>query len=322
MKIKIAVLTLAFAAVLGSGCKKTTTTTTTPSLGGLWMKEQAQFVPYGEEQEFAVYVDDMFVSDNTDPGTLGVYWQVTGFSRDTTSRDVKIENPAYHFTPKSQGTYTVTVNVFALNGKYYNATASVTFQAIDPETAMDGLEGTKETIEFDDYELEMFTAPIGKHTWLCQNLYTGELVGRSYQNCDVVADLFGEYYTWEEAQFVCPYGWRLPTAAEFDEDLGNIAGDLMSRARFLGTEMWPYWPDVLITNDTQFNALPVGYMDLATSVQARGYKEYAAWWTSDSVTEGDESLGIYRYIYCEDPDIKKGKGSQQSLALSVRCVKE
>lgn len=322
MKIKIAALALAFAAVLGSGCKKTTTTVTTPSLGGLWMSAQPQFVEYGEEQEFRVYIDDIYVSDNTDPGTMGVYWQVTGLQRDTTTRDVDKSNPPFYFTPEKQGTYTVTVNLFALNGKYYNATASVSFQAIDPYTAMDGMEGTTEVISFDDYEQEMFTAPIGEHTWMCQNLYTEEPVGRAYQDCDVVEGLFGQYYSWEEAQTICPDGWRLPTAAEFDEDLGTDAGDLMVKARFLDVEMWPYWPEVTITNETLFNAIPVGYMDLATSTQARGYKEYAAWWTSDTIKEGEDNLGVYRYIYCEEPEIKKGKGSKQSLALSVRCVKE
>lgn len=322
MKIKIALLALAFAAVLGSGCKKTTTTTTTPSLGGLWMKEQPKFVQYGEDQEFHVYIDDMYVSDNSDPGKLGIYWLVTGFARDTTTRDAEKDNPSYYFKPVSQGTYTVTANVFALNGKYYNATASVTFQAIDPDTAMDGLVGTTEMIDFGDYEQEMHTATIGAHTWMTQNLSTEEAVGRAYQRCEVVSDLFGRFYTWEEAQEICPDGWRLPTAQEFDEDLGEMAGDIMVKARFLGEQMWPYWPDVNITNETLFNAIPVGYMDLATSVEAYGYKEYAAWWTSDTIKEGEDNLGVFRYIYCEDPEIKKGKGSKQSLALSVRCVKE
>ena len=323
MKIKIAILALAFATVLGVGCKKTTTTTTTtPSLGGLWMSAQPQFVQYGEEQEFRIYIDDIYVSDNTDPGTMGVYWQVSGYARDTTTRDVDKSNPAYYFTPEDPGTYTVTATLYALNGKYYSATSSVTFQAIDPDTAMDGMEGTTEDIYFDEYEIEMYTATIGEHTWMAQNLFTLEPVGRAYQDSDVVADLFGQYYSWEEAQDICPEGWRLPTAAEFDKDLGNISGELMGKVRFLDVEMWPYWPDVVITNETLFNAIPVGYMDLATSSQARGYKEYAAWWTSDDVAEGDESLGVFRYIYCEEPYVKKGKGSKESLALNVRCVKE
>lgn len=322
MKIKIAVLALAFAAIAGSGCKKNTTTVTTPSLGGLWMKEQPRFVQYGERQEFHVYLDDMYSSDNSDPGTLGIYWQVTGSSRDTTSRDAKATNPSYYYTPESPGTYTVTANVFALNGKYYNATTSVSFQAIDPDTALDGLEGTQEVIEFDGYAREILTAPIGNHTWMCQNLATEDASGYAYQNCEVVADLFGLFYTWEEAQTICPDGWRLPTAAEFDTDLGDLAGDLMVKARFLDSEMWPYWPDVIITNETKFNAIPVGYMDMATASQAFGYKEYAAWWTSDSFDDGEEIMGVYRYIYCEEPHIQTGKGSTESLALSVRCVKE
>ena len=186
---------------------------------------------------------------------------------------------------------------------------------------MDGQVGNTEPIQVGNVIYEMYTAPIGKHTWMCENVFTGD-GGRAYQDCEVVSNLFGRFYTWEEAQNACPEGWRLPTAQEFDEDLGNVAGDLMVKARFLGAQMWPYWPEVTITNETLFNALPVGYMDLASTTQAYGYKEYACWWTSDSVADGDIDLGVFRYIYCEEPFIKEGKGSLESLALSVRCVKE
>lgn len=321
MKIKIAIFALAAAAVLGSGCNKTTVTATTPSLGGLGITEAPKFTRVGEEVALNVDMTDMYVSDNTDPGTLGIYWQVQGFPRDTTSLDAAKSNPVYSVKTVSAGTYTVTVNVFALNKKYYNATASTTFQAIVPETALTGVVGDTTPVEAGDVTYEMYAAPIGSHTWLCENVFTGN-GGRAYQNCEVVSNLFGRFYTWEEAQSACPEGWRLPTAREFDDDLGKKAGEVMVKARFLGEEMWPYWPEVAITNNTLFNALPVGYMDLATNTEAYGYKEYACWWTSDTRVEDGEELGVFRYIYCEDPTIKEGKGSKESLALSVRCVKE
>ena len=31
-------------------------------------------------------------------------------------------------------------------------------------------------------------------------------------------------------------------------------------------------------------------------------------------------MGVFRYIYCEENDIKKGQGSKTTLGMSVRCV--
>lgn len=321
MKIKIAIFALAAAAVLGSGCKKTTTTTVTPSLGGLGITEPAMFVEVGHVQELAVDVDDMYVSDNSDPGTLGVYWTVNNGQRDTTTLDVGKSNPSFPVKADAEGKYTVTANVFALNKKYYNASISATFEAIYPETALTGFEGQMEEIQFGGDKQLLYTAPIGTHTWLCENLFTPGK-GIPYQHCQVVSDLFGHYYSWEEAQTACPDGWRLPTAAEFDQDLGTVAGDLMADASFQKAKMWPYWRQVTITNQYKFNAIPVGYMDSATTNETYGYKEYACWWTSDTVMDQGIELGVYRYIFAEEPAIKKGKGSKETLLLSVRCVKE
>jgi len=322
MKIKIAIFALAATAVLGIGCKKTTTTKVTPSMGGLGISEPYMFVHVGETQSLSVFVDDMYTSDNSDPGTLGVYWTVNNWQRDTTTRDVEKSNPEFHVVADVEGKYTVTASVFALNQKYYNASVSTTFQAIYPETALTGMEGVQEAVKVGDDEVMLYVTPkIGNHIWLGENLFTRGK-GIPYQRCDVVAELFGHYYTWQEAQTVCPEGWRLPTADEFDQDLGSNAGSLMVDAAFQKVKMWPYWPDVVITNQHLFNALPVGYMDLSTTNEIYGYKEYACWWTADSVTDHDVEMGVYRYIYAEEPEVKKGKGSKDTLLLSVRCVKE
>ena len=154
-----------------------------------------------------------------------------------------------------------------------------------------------------------------------QNLY-GTSAGRDYKNCEVVSDVFGRYYTWEEAQTACPDGWRLPTAEEFDSILGSVSGDLMVEAKFQDVTMWTYWPQVTITNARKFNALPTGYMDLSSDDPMFGYLDYACWWTADDSWDEDQDWGVYRYIYEDEPTIMKGKGSKTSLALNVRCVKE
>lgn len=303
------------AAVLAAvGCKKDETTTTLPSISGLDLTEAIPFIRVGDTQEFKLDISGLYTSDNTDPGTLGVYWTTNSGVKDTLSIDLNVSNPSYKVTPQTTGNYTVMATVFAVNGNYYSGAGSVAFQVIDPETALTGLEG-KESLVIDGNPYRTIEA--GGLTWLGSNLY-GTDSGRDYRDCEVVSKLFGRYYTWEEARDACPEGWRLPTAAEFDSALGDTAGDLMVNAQFMSIDMWSYWPQVSITNKLLFNAIPTGYVDLTTDQEVFGYKEYACWWTAD---DNDEDLGLYRYIYQEEPTIMKGKGSKTSLALNVRCVK-
>ena len=42
--------------------------------------------------------------------------------------------------------------------------------------------------------------------------------------------------------------------------------------------------------------------------------------TADELEDVD--MGVFRYLYKDQPAIMKGKGSKTSLALNVRCVKE
>ena len=300
--------------LLALGCKKEEQSTTLPSISGLEISEAIPFTRVGETQGFILDIEGLYTSDATDPGQLGVFWTLNGGAKDTLSTNLTTSNPVFYVNPSTTGNYTVMASVFAVNGKYYAGAVSTAFQVIDPDTALTGLDGV-ESLVIDGNRYRSIDA--GGLTWLGSNLY-GTESGRDYRGCEVVSKLFGRYYTWEEAQTACPEGWRLPTAAEFDLALGDTAGDLMVNAQFMSIDMWTYWPQVTITNKLMFNAIPTGYVDLTTNQEVFGYKEYACWWTAD---DNDEDLGMYRYIYQDEPNIMKGKGSKTSLALNVRCVK-
>ena len=93
----------------------------------------------------------------------------------------------------------------------------------------------------------------------------------------------------------------------------------MANATFVDVTMWAYWPAVVITNTTAFNAIPVGYLDLTYPESPEGgFKEYACFWTADE----KDGMGVFRYIYEESDTVQKGQGSKESLAMSVRCVKD
>lgn len=317
---KISILFLFFVAVLAVfSCKKTEEETTLPSLSAFSINTATPFVREGTVQTFSLDVSRMVASDGEDiRGALGVAWHVTGATRDTLTRDVMSSNPSYTVKSDVVGNYTVTCYIFSMDDEYYSTSTATSFSVIEPETALTGQE-SEQIILVGDKAYSVFNA--GGLTWMGQNLY-GTSSGVDYEGCEVVSDVFGRYYTWEEAVKACPEGWRLPTALEFDSILGTVSGDLMVNAQFLNKDMWSYWPEVKITNARKFNAIPVGYMDMSQDAPMFGYLKYACWWTADQMEDDDEEWGVFRYIYEDEPTIMKGKGSKTSLALTVRCVKE
>ena len=187
MRNTIPCIVLLGAAILSAACKKDSSTTTLPSMSGLIITDPAPFVEIGSTQTFTVDVSDLLVSDNTDPGVLGAYWQVNSGVRDTTTRDVAKSNPPYTVDAPKEGTYSVTASVYAVKGGYYNAAISVSFEAINPKTALTG----RRSLEVESVEgKNIMVTDRNTHRWMAENRY-GTVSGRDYRDCTVVSDLFG-----------------------------------------------------------------------------------------------------------------------------------
>lgn len=286
-------------------CKKTETTDNTPSLQGLTINEAVPYVAVGDELVFHATTSHLSASKGSMPSVIGLYWQVNSAKKDTLSRDIKAENPEFKYRVDSLGNYQVACYAYA-NG-FYNSSIVTSFKAIDPTDALSGAGSSP-------------TATIGGKEWSAFNMDDSDF-GFSYKNANVVDTVFGRFYTWDEAQTICPDGWHLPSAAEWDA-LGTNAGDLMASAEFLGNRMWVPALGQTITNSTGFNAIPVGYLDTTASTDRfRRYGEMAAFWTATD-SASDSNLAQFRYILHDNPQIMKGNGSKASLALSVRCVKD
>ena len=281
----------------------------------------------------------------TNPGTgsgadVGFYWTESWNSskRDTTkTQDDKTGDGTFKFeTPSKVGTFTVSCVAFASD--YYTASGSATFCVVDPaldSTVAGAYSKSDPTIVDSRDRSTYYTTTFNGKTWLKNNLYY-QNSGVSYEDSEAMDPIFGRFYTWSEAMTACPTGWHLPSDAEFVEmanaiaaegtefsakdRLTGVAGGLMVDAKFLGTRMWEYWPQVKITNKTGLSALPVGYATDQGSVHKfSGVDSYAAFWTSD---EEDDDMAFYRYIYVEQNDIQIGHGDKESFRASVRCVKD
>ncbi len=173
---------------------------------------------------------------------------------------------------------------------------------------------------------------IGTDLWSVDNLAEGNSL--AFRSAEVMADIFGRFYTYEEAVSACESlsgGWTLPTKEDWERLEANIrttipsekslASAMMANVTFNGDPMWEYWPAVGdITNSSFFSAIPVGYANTATG-KFSGVYEYAAFWTATSV-EDDDTMAYYKYLICDESDIYTGKADKKSFGASVRCIRK
>lgn len=321
MKKSILYAIFILTALTALSCKKKEEDTTKPSITGLEIiSDYDSFMGENTTVHVLADVSDLTVSDDSYslPDKIGIYYVLSygsnSSARDTVTTDVKAYNPTYVVNVEEAGDYTVYCYAFG-GDDFYNASASISFTAVNPATALTGIP------ELPFVEIagnKFYTTERGGKTWMANNLY-GTETGTDYQNSEILTSVFGKYYSWTEAQNACPKGWHLPSGAEFDECLGSNTGALMVDASFVEKTMWSYWPQVKITNSTLFCAIPVGYRDLTyEDGPEKGFKKFACFWTSDEY----EDRGVFRSIFEEDAEVKTSQGDKQTLALSVRCVKD
>jgi len=353
------------AAISAISCKKDKEETTTLYLDGtLKMSDVPQYVEAGTRL-------DLTAAGVTHPEGkfMGVYWRINPEMEKNDTLKVKgadgkntdellafdpVKGASYQYTLGDElQTNTVICGVFAEG--YSSSTQSKYVTTVkgglDGKGSITGCGFETWTRKFTDPRdgKEYYTVTAGGMEWFGQNLaFEGKLTGDDgkslgcgfpYQSCSAMTDVFGLYYTKEQAKKACPEGWRLSTAEDWlalaveaapeQENIdgtsfekfgtfSGIAGSLMADAKFNGNTMWEYWPQVKITNALHFAAVPAGMATVGSSSKKfEGVKEYSVFWTD--ADNGDS--GLYRYIYVDSPDVQIGEG-YPSFAASVRCVRD
>lgn len=196
------------------------------------------------------------------------------------------------------------------------------------------------------------TVVIGKQTWMAENLnYAHNKSSCWHDSCSV----FGRFYTWSvamdsDAEFskngegcgirrtcspaypvrgICPYGWHLPTKAEYEVLLNFVGTDSASRSKALrstGNEMY----NKGIRNDYGWAGdNSYGFSVIRTSGIESGKMYYelyarAAFWTSNDyeenvnlVSDADDNAE-YLSVMLNAATV----GSWPKIAgLSIRCLK-
>lgn len=334
MKLKRILLPAVVVAVLAAvpGCKKEDTSSKT--LDGYLSLKLPGFMGGGETKTFMIDTLMTLICPDGEPIGYYFYDPATTVYDTLVTADGTIRKHYYTYTaPNQAGDAKLTLGGFLSKTSSYSGFSTTTKTVV----VFPGLSGSGSITGFDKESSLTFTdsrdgktyysARIGGQEWMRQNLaWSG--AGVPFDGCEVMTDVFGRYYTWEEAQTACPEGWRLPTDAEVTalkagaaaaSDIPDLAGKLMADLYFNETKMWEYWRTVKITDELCFSAIPVGYgTGAGKSFDFEGDLEYAVFWTADE----EEGLGICRYIYQDKDIVYRGRMSKTEFVAPVRCVRK
>lgn len=354
---KLNLFILAGAVALGiMACKKDEETTVAPFMNG-----SLDFsVPTYVKPKTKITMTPVGV-EHPDGEGIGYYWKVTPtMTKYDTTRFVngldKNGNPSdgsfTHTFSDTLQTYSIYAYAYAKGYTASSASGSCTVVSGGPNESITniGLSSATPSVKINGKTYYYTTA--GGNDWLRTNLSDDE-AGAPYYNCSAMSDVFGRYYSYEEALTACPEGWELPTDADWTElakaagakedieshsNIQGVAAALMGDARFNDAKMWEYWPEVGdITNATGMSMISAGYAmlgrknDNAKTDPAveynypnaifKGYREYAVFWTADTV-ENEEGMAYYRYLIAKQPDLQIGKGDTKTFGASVRCIRK
>lgn len=200
------------------------------------------------------------------------------------------------------------------------------------------------TLTVTDYDGNVYNVvEIGGQCWLRENLrtthyadgtpivegssMTSETKGYFYrynQSADD-ANEYGLLYNWpatvreagqESVQGVCPAGWHVPSAAEWNL-LGETLGGAQTAGGALKESGSSHWvaPNTAADNASGFTALPAGYLK---NGQFAGRGTDACFWTSSADGAGSAS---YRQLLSASGSLYDFSYSRSS-GHSVRCVKD
>ena len=338
MKIwKISLAALACAALLLEGCKKDSDDSKLYLTGSLSVTVPT-YVKAGFTKSFCI--DSLMTVSRSDGGAIGYYFKnpSTAVYDTLVAGDGTVLEKVFTFeVPDTLGNLSLTFGAFTTDGLYYGTSTSKTFTVVKSGLDGDGsitgfvrTEGDKTYTDPRDGREYCYTNIDGTD-WMRQNL-AWEGAGYAYGGCDVMSDIFGRYYSWNEAQKACPEGWTLPSdadwlalgskfgsGAEAGKDLSGLAGCLMQNLYFNGSRMWEFWRDVKITDKSGLSVMPSGYVSISgDSFENKALYEYAAFWTSDS----EEGKGVLRYIYQDKDIVYRALMSESDFGSTVRCVRK
>jgi len=198
------------------------------------------------------------------------------------------------------------------------------------------VEGPVKDVDGNEYE----TVTIGDQVWMVENLKTTALNDGTaipnvpentpwssldtpglcwYDNNDTQnKEAFGALYNWYTVSTgkLCPTGWHVPTAGEWDILNNYLEDSAASKLKETGNTYWAT-QNMDATNSTGFTARPGGYRVPGAGFQQKGY--YGYWWSSSSDPNNAER------VFGREMNAQSKDGSEvvynPNYGMSVRCLK-
>jgi uncharacterized protein (TIGR02145 family) len=158
------------------------------------------------------------------------------------------------------------------------------------------------------------TVKIGEQTWMAQNLNYDNGGRGCYGDKESNCAKYGGLYTFEQAQEICPVGWKLPTGDEWNALVTAVGGE-----KTAGTKLKSKSPGWNGTDAFGFSALPSGnYISTIHYSNFEGLSSTADWWASTFGRDIYGSFGV---------GARPGSGGQifhigYSSKLAVRCLQD
>lgn len=171
-------------------------------------------------------------------------------------------------------------------------------------------------------------------------------------------EAYGVFYNWwaamdgdpapaegASARGICPEGWHIPSAAEWDglvtylseSGFSSSEEDPLAVAKALATDeenVWMVdpaeeeapletWPavDPLKNNASGFSGYPIGFR-ACTGTDVWMHSLYSAGWWTSTESSNIEGLVLATRMYSTDPYFRTGSDFNKGVGLTVRCLKD
>lgn len=165
---------------------------------------------------------------------------------------------------------------------------------------------------------EYRTVQIGSQVWMAENLSFEVEQSFCYTRFGYDCRKYGRFYTWDFARNVCPTGWHLPTAAEFEELVDFVGGRDSAAVKLKSAEGWSHYGNG--TDEYGFNGTPSGFRDYRGRFDRQTMYAYLWSATEDAAesTQSKKAIGIHMMAGRNDVSVYP---YAKDFGLSVRCVK-
>lgn len=160
---------------------------------------------------------------------------------------------------------------------------------------------------------EYRTVKIGSQIWMAENLSFAAEESFCYTRFGYDCRKYGRFYNWDVAKNVCPAGWHLPTAEEFEQLFVEVGGRDSAAVKLKSAEGWSHYGNG--SDEYGFNGTPSGFRDYRGRFDRQTM--YAYLWSA-TAAPSKKAIGIHMMAGRKDVSVYP---YAKDFGLSVRCVK-